>query len=327
MVGLDVKGAFDAAWWPSILNNLRDLRCPKNLYDLSLNYFSERETSLHADTHTVKRNVTKGCPQGSCCGPGFWNIMYNALLNLNYSIHTKVIAFADDLAVLTKGKTTSEAEAFANSDLAKIENWAKDNKMQFNETKSKAMLISRKRNTEGINIYINNRKLEMVKEMKYLGIYFDNRFTFNKHIANLAENSANLIHMLGRSAKLQWGLGNKALKTIYEGALIPLLTYGAPVWEEAAAKQKNICMLQRVQIMINIKIAKAYRTISFEASCVIVGAPPIELVIEEKANGYKIKHNPACDLPLPVKEWLHPTRRWSGRLTLLADRDRTQELA
>jgi len=87
--------------------------------------------------------------------------MYDALLN--FSSHTKVIAFADDLAVLTKGKTPSEAEAFANSDLAKIEKWAKDNKMQFNESKSKAMLITRKRNTESINIYINNRRLEIVK--------------------------------------------------------------------------------------------------------------------------------------------------------------------
>jgi len=141
--------------------------------------------------------------------------MYNALLN--YSSHTKVIAFADDLAVLTKGKTPSEVKAFANSDLAKIEKWAKDNKMQFNETKTKAMLITRKRNNESINIYINNRRLEMVKEMKYLGIYFDNRLTFNKHIKYLAENSTKLIHMLGRSAKLQCGLGNKALKTSMKG--------------------------------------------------------------------------------------------------------------
>ena len=78
-----------------------------------------------------------------------------------------------------------------------------------------------------------------MKEMKYLGIYFDNRLAFNTHITYLAEKSTKLIHMLGRSAKLQWGLGNKTLKTIYEGALIPLLTYGAPVWEEAAAKQKK----------------------------------------------------------------------------------------
>jgi hypothetical protein len=71
--------------------------------------------------------------------------MYNGLLNLNVSSYTKVIEFADDLAVLTKGKTPSEAESFANSDLAKIEIWAKDNKMQFNENKSKAMLITRKK--------------------------------------------------------------------------------------------------------------------------------------------------------------------------------------
>ena len=29
MVSLDVKGAFDAAWWPSILSNLRFRRCRK----------------------------------------------------------------------------------------------------------------------------------------------------------------------------------------------------------------------------------------------------------------------------------------------------------
>jgi ribonuclease HI len=228
--------------------------------------------------------------------------MYNALLNLEFSSHTK--AFADDLAIMTKGNTPTEAEVFANSDLAKIEKWAKENKM----------LTNRKRNNENINIYLNNRRLEVVEEMKYLGIYFDSRLTFDKHIKYIAENSTKLIHMLGRSAKLQWGLGHKSLKAIYEGTLIPLLTYGAPVWDEAAVKQRNLRMLQRVQRMINIKIAKAYRTISFEASCMMTGVPPMRTVIEENARLYKIKHKAErseyeCDLPLPVKDWPHPARR------------------
>jgi hypothetical protein len=199
----------------------------------------QRQGSFSSSKHTYsKENCDERLPQGSCCGPRFWNIMYDALLNLNFSSHTKVIAFADDLSLLTKGKCPSGAEAFANSNPAKIEKWAKDNKMQFNESKSKAMLITGKRNTESINIYIN-RSLEIVREIKYLGTYFDNRLTFNTRIKYLAENSTKLIHMLGRSAKLQSGLGNKTLKTIYEGALISLLTYGAPVWEEAATKQTN----------------------------------------------------------------------------------------
>jgi hypothetical protein len=240
--------------------------------------------------------------------------MYNALLNLDFSSHTKVITFADDLAIMTKGNTPYEAEVFANSNLAKIEKWAKENKMQFHETKSKTMLISRKRNNENINIYLNYRRLELVKEMKYLGTYFDSQLAIDKHFQYIAENSTKLIHMLGRSAKLQRGLGHKSLKTIYEGALIPVLTYGAPVWDEAVVKQRNLCMLWRVQSMINIKSVKVVRIISVKASCMMAGFPPIRVVIEEKAKLYKIKDNAErseyeCNLPLPIKEWPHPARR------------------
>jgi hypothetical protein len=71
--------------------------------------------------------------------------MYNALLNLYFSSHTKVIAFADDLAIMTKGNSPSETDLFANSDLAKLKKWAKENKTHFSEIKSKAMLITGKR--------------------------------------------------------------------------------------------------------------------------------------------------------------------------------------
>ena len=41
LISLDVKGAFDAAFWPSILNGLRACGCPKNLYNLSKSYFRQ----------------------------------------------------------------------------------------------------------------------------------------------------------------------------------------------------------------------------------------------------------------------------------------------
>jgi hypothetical protein len=34
LISLDVKDAFDAAWWPSILNGLRVYNCPQNIYNL-----------------------------------------------------------------------------------------------------------------------------------------------------------------------------------------------------------------------------------------------------------------------------------------------------
>ena len=45
--------------------------------------------------------------------------------------------------------------------------------------------------------------------------------------------------MLGRIAKLNWVLGHKELKTIYEGALVHVMNYGPLVWEEAIKNQES----------------------------------------------------------------------------------------
>jgi hypothetical protein len=91
LVSIDVKDAFDAAWWPSILNTLKECNCPKNLYNLAKSYFSARRAILSTNSIKIEREVSKGCPQGTC----FWNIQYNSLLNTEYGKHTKAIAFAD----------------------------------------------------------------------------------------------------------------------------------------------------------------------------------------------------------------------------------------
>jgi hypothetical protein len=71
IVSLDVEGAFDSAWWPCILTQLIELKCPKNLYNLSASYFSNRKATLSINNYRTEQEVQKGNPQGSCCGPGF----------------------------------------------------------------------------------------------------------------------------------------------------------------------------------------------------------------------------------------------------------------
>ena len=114
--------------------------------------------------------------------------------------------------------------------------------------------------------------------------------------------------MLARTAKLQWGLGHKALKTIYEGVAVPILTYGPPIWVEAIQKTKNLTKYKRIQRLMNIKIAKAYQTISYDASCVVAGVRPIQITIEQQVQTYlatKI-NNLAYDTLLEVRYCRHP---------------------
>jgi len=93
-----------------------------------------------------------------------------------------------------------------------------------------------------------------------------------------------LIFPVSRSAKINWGLSYNALKTIYTGAILPLFLYGAPIWGNALNKACYRTKLTRVQRLINIRIAKSYRTVSNEALCMITGLTPIDIKIEETAR-------------------------------------------
>ena len=205
---------------------------------------------------------------------------------MKFTHHTKVIAFADDLVIMTKAESIPEAENIRNAELRKISTWARENKLQFNEQKSQIMLLTRRKRKEikEDKIYLNNRPLIQVNSMKYLGIIFDHKLTFREHINYMAEKCTKLIFSLSKSAKLNWGLQHAALISIYTGAILPLLLYGAPVRYKAIDIASNKLKLTRVQRLINIKIAKAYRTVSNEALCSLTGLTPITIKIQEESQ-------------------------------------------
>ena len=137
MVSLDVQGAFDLAWWPAILQRLREAKCPRKLYYLVQDYLKKREAFITINGYNMRKNITKGFAQGSCCGPTLWNIQYDTVLNLQFTDHTRVVAFAD-LILMIRADSISEAENIANVEMGKITMWAENNKTKFNEVASNA---------------------------------------------------------------------------------------------------------------------------------------------------------------------------------------------
>jgi len=106
------------------------------------------------------------------------------------------------------------------------------------------------------------------------------------------------------------GLKHTALKTIYAVGILPLILNGSPVWKGVlditCYKSKSI----RVQRLINIRIAKAYRTVSNGALCVITDLIPINIKIEETAKYYESVKGQGnlFDGEMEVKHWTHPAK-------------------
>jgi len=98
-----------------------------------------------------------------------------------------------------------------------------------------------------------------------------------------------LIHNYSRSAKLTWGLKHEASKTIYKGAILPLMLYGAPVSIDAMKYENNRQKYIRFQRLINLRMAKAYRTTSSEALCTLTGITPIIISTEVAVKQHNIR--------------------------------------
>jgi hypothetical protein len=86
------------------------------------------------------------------------------------------------------------------------------------------------------------------------------------------------------------------------------------VWIKAMEKESYKYKLLRVQRLINITMAKAYRTVSNEALSLLTGMTPIDINIEEAAQLYQLtrgntKGKEQFDSDMDVEHWKHPAER------------------
>ena len=133
LISLDVQGAFDATWWPGVLREIKKSKCPKNLYNLTRSSFTQRTAAMTMNSLRTEKPVSIRCPQWSCCGPGLWNLQFNSLLQLKFMARTKLAAYADDLLIATRGESIRAVENYTNAEMSKIDEWARRNKIKFNE--------------------------------------------------------------------------------------------------------------------------------------------------------------------------------------------------
>ena len=81
--------------------------------------------------------------------------------------------------ILVIGSNQVEVENYANIETQKVANWARNNRMSFNDQKSKVMTITKKKpkNRRDTKSFLNNKKLQQADTIKYLGITTDRRLT------------------------------------------------------------------------------------------------------------------------------------------------------
>ena len=121
-------------------------------------------------------------------GPLLFLIYINSLTFIPLSDSTRLILYADDLLIY-KPILTETSHLQLQSDINSISLWADNNLMTFNEAKCKCMLLTNKKTTVFPTITLNDHPLEVVHQIKYLGVTFSQHLCWSPHIQTICKKA------------------------------------------------------------------------------------------------------------------------------------------
>ena len=315
-VSLDIKAAFDNAWWPALLERLRKTGCPKNIFKLITSYIEERQVTLNYGDASSVKSMTKGCVQGSVCGPTFWNIILDELLETPLPEGCYIQAFADDVLLLVRAEDATSIEQKTNEALKIIQEWGVGVKLVFSPAKTQAIYFTPA--SQGVVIRMNNDIISFEPNIKLLGVIIDSNLNFIAHVKHIIAKASKIFKNLCKFVRPTWGVHAENVTTIYRQVVEPTITYAAGVWGDAAKRQSCIKILRSFQRGFALRAIKAFHTVSAVSALSLAQFMPLHLKIREVQEIEIVKRTGVCptipediELERRIKpsERLHPSMR------------------
>ena len=134
--------------------------------------------------------------------------------------------------------------ASLNDDLAVISDWCSRWGMLVNPSKMRGMLISRFRTVEPLfpDLVIDGSVVEMVSELKILGVILDSKLMFEKQVRAIAASASMRVGILRKTMSVFRDV--VVVAKCFWAFILPVLEYCYPVWMSAATS--HLSMLDRV---------------------------------------------------------------------------------
>jgi hypothetical protein len=321
---MDFSKAFDLLRPDILVAKLQGLNIEPAIVQLSHSFMTDRQQRVinrQTSSMSALKPAKLGVPQGTLCGPIFWNIFINDLQPAPMTVK-----YADDVTCsITINKSTSSSTRTGTRDINvaieenvtqeianNSERWCRVNHMRLNELKTKAMNISLRDGVtvENGDVVIKGSVIESVRSFKLLGVHLDQHLTFKEHvniICQKARRQAYALLLLKRN-----GVAVDGLVRFYAANIRSILSYAAPAWYPFASRKlkDDIESTQKHCLKIILPFEASYTN-----RLCSTGLPSLDEFIETLCRSFcsKVVRNPHHVLNglVPPRQ---STRRHSSRL-------------
>ena len=243
---LDFRKAFDTVDHDILLDKLYRYGIRGIAHSWFKSYLNNRQQFVKFDdTVSGLQTIKCGIPQGSILGPLLFLLYINDLATVSNIFMS--FLFADDTNLFLTGNDLSAMGHIINTELIKIKDWLKANKLSLNIDKINFILFKpRHRHVTDIKIYMDGSEIHRVTEAKFLGVIIDEKLNWSNHIAYIQRKISKSIGIIIKTRKL---FNSETLISLYNSLVYPYLSYCVHVWGEAYDVHKYALVVQQKKIV------------------------------------------------------------------------------
>ncbi|CAL1671997.1 unnamed protein product [Lasius platythorax] len=245
VVFLDLRRAFEVVNRKILISKLEGYGLKESVLNWFKSYLDNRTQRVKFNgILSPPVNVDVGVPQGSVLGPLLFLLYINDITEVIKDT-CEIKLFADDAIIYTAGYSSKEISDKLNEKMKKIEKWLKINRLKLNIDKTKVMLlrgVRKKVMEENFRVIMQNKMLEVVSEIKYLGVIIDKNLNFSAHVDYISKKVGAKLGIMRRTGA---SMSSYMKCTVYKAVVAPILEYCASVL--IGISKTNVNNLQKLQ--------------------------------------------------------------------------------
>ncbi len=288
---LDVKEVFDHVALKQLVKTLIKLKISVNLINWVKCFLQNRIIDLAFDDERQKsKEISTEISQDSSISFILFLIYIRYLFS---KIRAKFenlqsLSYIDDVTLYIEGRNIDKNVKMLKNAAKIAFTWAKNNAVQFNDSKSELIHFeSHKTTFNQMIILLNNTVIKSKTCVRWLEVWLNRKLNFKVHVQTKIATVTRTLHSLFRLMNSEWELNVKLDKQLYLKCVTSISDYGAEIWWN---NQKSyLVKFRKLQNAALRKILGAFRTSSIDAMQIEAEIPSMKIRLDQKCKNYAIQ--------------------------------------
>ena len=190
VASLDLSKAFDSIDHDILMTKLKHLGFDNQSTALIKSFLHGRYQAVKIkDSVSPWMKLVRGVPQGTILGPLLFTLYVNDIIE---QINCDVAQYADDTLLFTASTDLDEACRKLEQNYGQLVQYFNMHKMQVNVDKTDFIVFKPNRNQtlNDISLEVQSKTNERSLEIKYLGIFIDDKLNYDKQIKTIVKKMA-----------------------------------------------------------------------------------------------------------------------------------------